>query len=97
MFVTVVAFVTTVWHVYNTQGEVRAAELIPKLPNFEHENNQQFLENVGMCVKFIEYTTSDVIPVNKELLLAQAALESGWGTSRFAKEGKNLFGIRTYD
>jgi Bax protein len=97
MFVTVVAFVTTVWHVYKTQGEVRAAELIPKLPNFEHENNQQFLENVGMCVKFIEYTTSDVIPVNKELLLAQAALESGWGTSRFAKEGKNLFGIRTYD
>ena len=97
MFVTVVAFVTTVWHVYKTQGEVRAAELIPKLPNFEHENNQQFLENIGMCVKFIEYTTSDVIPVNKELLLAQAALESGWGTSRFAKEGKNLFGIRTYD
>ena len=97
MFVTVVAFITTVWHVYKTQGEVRAAELIPKLPNFEHENNQQFLENVGMCVKFIEYTTSDVIPVNKELLLAQAALESGWGTSRFAKEGKNLFGIRTYD
>ena len=97
MFITVVAFVTTVWHVYKTQGEVRAAELIPKLPNFEHENNQQFLENVGMCVKFIEYTTSDVIPVNKELLLAQAALESGWGTSRFAKEGKNLFGIRTYD
>jgi Bax protein len=30
-------------------------------------------------------------------LLAQAALESGWGTSRFAREGKNLFGIRTYD
>jgi Bax protein len=30
-------------------------------------------------------------------LLAQAALESGWGNSRFALEGKNLFGIRTYD
>ena len=26
-----------------------------------------------------------------------AALESGWGTSRFAKEGNNLFGIRTFN
>ena len=26
----------------------------------------------------------------------QAALESGWGTSRFATEGNNLFGIRTW-
>ena len=29
--------------------------------------------------------------------MAQAALESGWGNSRFALEGKNLFGVRTYD
>ena len=29
--------------------------------------------------------------------MAQAALESGWGNSRFARVGKNLFGIRTYD
>ena len=26
-----------------------------------------------------------------------ASLESGWGTSRFAMEGNNLFGIRTWD
>ena len=32
-----------------------------------------------------------------KLLLAQAALESGWGNSRFARVGKNLFGIRAYD
>jgi Bax protein len=30
-------------------------------------------------------------------LVAQAALESAWGNSRFALEGRNLFGIRTYD
>ena len=29
--------------------------------------------------------------------MAQAALERGWGNSRFALEGKNLFGIRTYN
>lgn len=32
----------------------------------------------------------DVIPPS--LVLAQAANESGWGTSRFAREGNNLFG-----
>jgi len=36
----------------------------------------------------------DVIPPS--LALAQAANESGWGTSRFAKEGNNLFGIWCY-
>ena len=32
----------------------------------------------------------DVIPPS--LALAQAAIESGWGTSRFSKQGNNLFG-----
>lgn len=34
----------------------------------------------------------DVIPVS--LVVAQAAIESGWGTSRFTHEGNNLFGQR---
>jgi Bax protein len=37
----------------------------------------------------------DVIPAS--MVLAQAALESGWGTSRFARDANNLFGIRTYN
>lgn len=32
----------------------------------------------------------DMVPIS--LALAQAALESGWGTSRFARQGNNLFG-----
>jgi uncharacterized FlgJ-related protein len=66
-------------------------------PDFERANNQTFLDSVGACVNYIYNTTTDVIPVNFEILLAQAALESGWGNSRFALEGKNLFGVRTYD
>lgn len=31
------------------------------------------------------------------LVLAQAAKESGWGTSRFALRGNNLFGIHTWN
>lgn len=37
----------------------------------------------------------DEIPLG--LALAQAAKESGWGTSRFAQEGRNLFGVWTWD
>lgn len=37
----------------------------------------------------------DEVPVG--LLLAQAANESGWGTSRFANQANNLFGVWTWD
>ncbi len=37
----------------------------------------------------------DEIPPS--LALSQAALESGWGTSRFAREGNNLFGMWCYE
>lgn len=37
----------------------------------------------------------DALPT--ALVLAQAAHESGWGTSRFAREANNLFGIWTWD
>ena len=97
MFVFVVLFCATTFHYYTEQGNARAESLKPKLPDFEHNNNQQFLDNVVQCIYYIEHTTPDIHTVNLELLLAQAALESGWGNSRFARVGKNLFGIRTYD
>jgi len=37
----------------------------------------------------------DILPPS--LVLAQAAIESAWGTSRFAREGNALFGERTFD
>lgn len=36
----------------------------------------------------------DVLPVS--LVLAQGAIESSWGRSRFARQGNNLFGIWTW-
>lgn len=36
----------------------------------------------------------DLVPLS--LLLAQAALESSWGSSRIAREGNNLFGVVTW-
>ena len=97
MVVIILLFSSFIFHHYVEQTKANATESIPTLPDFEHTNNQQFLDNVIQCVNYIEHNTTDIYPVNLELLLAQAALESGWGNSRFARVGKNLFGIRTYD
>ena len=109
MFVFVIGFISAVWYAYNTsiaeEQEAITNEVVETLeeiivyekPDFERENNQTFINSVGQCVNYIYNTTTDIIPVNFEVLLAQAALESGWGNSRFALEGKNLFGIRTYN
>jgi len=36
----------------------------------------------------------DIIPVR--LVMAQAIIESGWGSSKFAKDGNNYFGVHCY-
>ena len=109
MVVFIVTFVGTIWYTYNNsvakESEQIANEVANTLeeitewekPDFERANNQTFINSVGQCVNYIYNTTTDIYPVNFEILLAQAALESGWGNSRFALEGKNLFGIRTYN
>ena len=96
MFAVIVAFISICYYTYESQSIAKAEEPKWTLPDFEHTNNQQFLDNVNQCVDYWYNTTTDILPVNREILLAQAALESGWGTSRFANEGNNLFGIRTW-
>ena len=97
MVVTIAIFFTLTFFEYKNQVISQAEASVPKKPDFEPTNNQQFLDNVLQCVDYVYWKNKDFEKVNIELLLAQAALESGWGDSRFAKVGKNLFGIRTYD
>ena len=42
-------------------------------------------------------SAGDRFHLNPIILLAQAALESGWGTSRLAREANNHFGITGYE
>ena len=91
MFVTIVAFIGAIWYGYNQsvakEQEAITNEVVETLeeiivyekPNFERENNQTFINSVGQCVNYIYNTTTDIYPLNFEVLLAQAALESGWG------------------
>ena len=49
MTVFVVLFCVSVFYLYLEDGKMRAEETIPQKPDFEHTNNQQFLDNVLQC------------------------------------------------
>ncbi len=70
-----------------------------------NKNNNSKAEKEWLSKKFKQYGVKsndfstlkirmDVIPVS--LAIAQAAKETGWGTSRFAQEGNALFGQWTW-
>ena len=65
-------------------------------PEFTYNNDVQFVRAMHKCIDYINFTTPRMNRVPYEMIIAQAALESGWGSSRFATEGNNLFGIRTF-
>ena len=66
-------------------------------PVMDYTNNDEFIENVRACVIHFNsmHSEEERVPIN--LVLAQAIHESEWGRSRFAVEGNNLLGIRTFD
>ncbi len=76
-----------------------------RLFNIINKNNNSNLEKKWLAKKYKQYgiiskdlsvlkIRMDEVPVS--LALAQAAKETGWGTSRFAQEGNALFGQWTW-
>ena len=72
-------------------------ELDLREPEFTYSNDMQFVRATHKCINYLNFTQPKVFRIPYEMITAQAALESGWGTSRFATEGNNLFGIRTWN
>jgi len=66
-------------------------------PIMDYTNNDEFIDDVIACTVHNNslYSQEERVPIN--LVLAQAIHESEWGRSRFAREGNNLLGIRTFD
>ena len=64
------------------------------------KSNEQFVKQIFYCVENL-YSDYKKYPLGRQvpfdLIVAMAAYESAWGQSRFAKEGNNFFGIRTWD
>jgi hypothetical protein len=65
-------------------------------PRFEYHNNQEFITSLKKCISYLNFEIPSNKHINTELIIAQAIVESNYGTSRFAIEGNNLFGIRIW-
>mgnify|MGYP003345461247 FL=1 len=65
-------------------------------PRFEYHNNEEFVTSLKKCIAYLNFDIPTRNHINTELIVAQAIVESNYGTSRFAIEGNNLFGIRVW-
>ncbi len=66
-------------------------------PEMIYDTNEQFVTAVNKCISYVNLSTPPDERVHAHIIIAMAILETGYGNSRFAKEGNNLFGIRTWD
>ena len=66
-------------------------------PEFIYNSNKEFIEKLETCINYLNFKLHRYERIPKELIIAQAVLESNYGKSRFAVEGNNLFGIRTWN
>jgi Bax protein len=63
---------------------------------FFNDERNYFIQEIGICaVEYNAYYTEPEKRLPIRLVIAVAAHESGWGTSRFALEGNNYFGMKT--
>jgi len=79
------------------RGEIKLYEKLV-VPVIQTETKDEFVYSLNECIDYLyanEISFENRVP--KELIIAQAAIETGWGKSRFANEGNNLFGIRTWN
>jgi len=62
-----------------------------------YTNNEEFITDVESCSLHLNSMEDENNRIPVGLVVAQAIHESEWGRSRFAVEGNNLMGIRTFD
>jgi len=72
-------------------------ELGLKEPEFEFTDKTSFINATSNCVAYLNWTTDKEKRVPISIIIAMAGIESAWGTSRFAREGNALFGVRTWN
>ena len=65
-------------------------------PKVEIMSSERFITSMQKCIAYhnLDIRKEEQIPT--ALIIAQAIVESDFGTSRFAREGGNLFGIRIW-
>ena len=71
--------------------------IMAKQPEFIFNNSEQFITSLESCISWIEKDTTQYQNIPLEITIAQAVIESDYGKSRFAVQGNNLFGVRTWN
>jgi len=66
-------------------------------PEFKYNNEETFVSAVKNCIDYINFKTEPSRRIPSAIIIGMAGIESAWGTSRFAVDGNNLFGIRTWN
>ena len=65
-------------------------------PEILTDNKDNFVNSLSYCIDWIYYDLPRDQHIPKELVIAQAALETGWGKSRFANEGNMIKKVNGY-
>jgi uncharacterized FlgJ-related protein len=73
-------------------GQDMNKKIEARQPDFVYNNSEEFIESLNECINWQERNTTIWQNVPREIIIAQAVIESAYGTSRFAKQGNNLFG-----
>ena len=66
-------------------------------PSIEYNTDLQFVKAVGRGIEFLNLHLEPEKRIHRDIIIAMAVLETGYGKSRFAHEANNLFGIRTWN
>ena len=66
-------------------------------PIMSYYNQSTFINAMSKCIDYVEFGLPREQHIPKAIIIAMAMMESDNGSSRFAMEGNNLFGIRTWD
>ena len=65
-------------------------------PKVDNTSPDKFIASMQKCIAYINLDLEKDQHIPTSLIIAQSIVESNFGTSRFAKEGNNLFGVRVW-
>jgi uncharacterized FlgJ-related protein len=65
-------------------------------PKIDTSSSDKFIDSMKKCIAYINLDLSKDQQVPSALIIAQSIVESDYGTSRFAKEGNAIFGVRVW-
>jgi flagellum-specific peptidoglycan hydrolase FlgJ len=102
LFLLLVFLIGTYFPNDSVKNEIRQDTInqIKKIGFFEPKVNNhsidEFITSMQKCIAFINLDLHQDQIIPAQLIIAQSIVESNFGTSRFAKEGNALFGVRVW-